>query len=102
MGLLSVAVFAARRFGDGRLNICGLPPVLPHDAALYRKDKVIDECLEAVASICLEVCCGRAKRRMRPLFNSIQIRGNRLEGVSQSSQIGACFCIHGRHRWKWN
>ena len=71
---------------------------LPQDAALYRKNKVIDECLKAVASICLEVCCGRKKRRMRPLFNGIQIRGNRLKGVSQSPQIGADFCIHGRHR----
>jgi hypothetical protein len=85
MGLLSVAVFAARRFGDGRPNTLRAAARLPQDAALYRKDKVIDECLEAVASICLEVCCGRAKRRMRPLFNGIQIRGNRLEGVSQSS-----------------
>lgn len=59
--------------------------LLPQDAALYRKDKVIDECLEAVASISLEVFGGRAKRRMRALFNGIQIRRNRLKGVSQSS-----------------
>jgi hypothetical protein len=71
---------------------------LAQGAAFYRVDKVIDACLEAVASISLEVFGGRTKRRMRPLFNGIQIRGNRLEGVSQSSQIGAEFGIHGRHR----
>jgi hypothetical protein len=73
---------------------------LPQDAALYRKNKVIDEVLQAVAPICLEICRGRTKRRMRPLFNGIQIRRNRLKGVSQSPQIGTHFCIHGRHRWK--
>jgi len=75
---------------------------LPQDAALYRKDEVIDERLQAVAPISLEVFGSRTKRRMRPLFNGIQIRGNRLKGVAQSSQIGVDFCVHGRHRWKWN
>lgn len=46
---------------------------LPQDAALYRKNKVIDESLEAVVSVCLEICRGRTKRRMRPLLNGIQI-----------------------------
>jgi hypothetical protein len=71
---------------------------LPQDTALYRKNKVIDECLQAVAPISLEICRGRTKQRMRPLFNGIQIRRNRLKGVSQPSQIGAEFGIHGRHR----
>jgi hypothetical protein len=71
---------------------------LPQHAALYRKDIVVDECLEAVAAASLEILGGRPKRRMRPLFDGIQICGNRLKGVSQSSQIGADFGIHGRHR----
>jgi hypothetical protein len=86
------------RYGDGRLKCLRAVARLPQDATLYCKDEVIDECLEAVASISLEVFGGRTKRRMRPLFNGIQIRGNRLEGVSQSSQIAAEFGIHGRHR----
>ena len=61
---------------------CGLSVRLPQDAALYGKDKMIDECLEAVAR--LEILGGRTKRRMRPLFNGIQIRGNRFERVPQS------------------
>ncbi len=64
---------------------------LPKDAALHRKNEVIDECLEAVAPICLEICCGRTKRRMRSLFDGIQIRRNRLKGISQSPQIGTDF-----------
>jgi hypothetical protein len=72
---------------------------LPQNAALHRKDKVIDERLQPVASMGLEVGCGRTKRGMRPLFNGVQIRGNRLKGIAQSPQIGADFCIHGRHRW---
>jgi hypothetical protein len=101
MGLLSSAVLAAR-LGDGRFNARGLSARLPQDAALYRKDKVIDERLQPVASISLEVFGGQTKRRMRPSFNGIQIRGNRFKGVAQSRQIGADFCIHGRHRWKLN
>jgi hypothetical protein len=73
---------------------------LSQDAALYGKNEVIDERFQPVASMGLEVCCGRTKRGVRPSFNGVQIRGNRLKGAAQSSQIGADFCIHGRHRWK--
>ena len=34
---------------------------LPQDALPYRKNKMIDECLQTVAPICLEICCGRTK-----------------------------------------
>ncbi|MEH2536033.1 hypothetical protein V1277_004667 [Bradyrhizobium sp. AZCC 1588] len=73
---------------------------LPQDALFYRKGKTIDECLKAVSLISLEILGGRAKGGVRPLLNRVQVRGNRLKGVSQSSQIGTKFCIHGRHRWK--
>jgi hypothetical protein len=89
------AIFAASAMRG--LNACGLAADLPQDATLYREDEVIDECLKAVAPVCLEVFGGQTKRRMRALFNGIQIRRNRLKGVSQSSQIGAGFGIHSRH-----
>ena len=101
MGLPNAEVSAAALWG-WKAECLRAAVRLPQDAALYCKDKVIDECLEAVASISLEVFRGRTKRRMRPLFNGIQIRGNRLKGVAQSPQIGVEFSIHGRHRWKLN
>ena len=55
-------------------RVCGLLAGLPQDAALHRKDEVIDECLQAVAATRLEVGRGRPKQSMRPLFNGIQIR----------------------------
>jgi hypothetical protein len=54
--------------------VAGLLAVLSQEAALDRKDEVIDECLQAVAATRLEVGCGRPKQSMRPLFNGIQIR----------------------------
>ncbi|MCK1643038.1 hypothetical protein IVA95_37135 [Bradyrhizobium sp. 157] len=72
---------------------------LPQDALFYRKGKTIDECLEAISLISLEILGRRAKGGVRPLLNRIQIRGNRLKGVSQSSQIGTELRIHGRQRW---
>jgi hypothetical protein len=73
MGLLSAAVLAAR-LGQWKAQCSRAVARLPQDAALYRKDKVIDERLQPVASISLEVFGGQTKRRMRPLFNGIQIR----------------------------
>jgi hypothetical protein len=73
---------------------------LPQDALFYRKSKTIDECLKAVSLISLEILGRRAKGGVRPLLNRVQIRGNRLKGVSQSSQIGTELRIHGRHRWR--
>jgi len=73
---------------------------LSQDTLFYRKGKTIDECLEAVSLISLKILGGRAKGGVRPLLNRVQVRGNRLKGVPQSSQIGIRFCIHGRHRWK--
>ncbi|ANW00388.1 hypothetical protein LMTR13_09625 [Bradyrhizobium icense] len=57
---------------------------LSQDAALYRKGKTIDECLEAISLISLEIFGSRAEGGVRPLLNRIQVRGNRLEGISQS------------------
>jgi hypothetical protein len=54
--------------------VAGLLAGLSQEAALDRKDEVIDECLQAVAATRLEVGCGRPKQSMRPLFNGIQIR----------------------------
>jgi hypothetical protein len=71
---------------------------LSQDAALYRKDEVVDERLQAVAPTCFELGCGQTQRRVRPLFDNIQICRHRLQGMPQPSQLGTHFYTHGRHR----
>jgi hypothetical protein len=78
--------------------LLSLPAGLSQLAALYREDEMIDAGLEAVASQFFEILGRQAKRRVRPLFNGVQIRRNRLEGVAQSPQIRTEFVVHGRHR----
>jgi hypothetical protein len=95
-------IFAACAMAVGRIDAWLAAGGLPQDAALYREDKVVDECLEPVAPASLEVFRGHAQGGVWPLFNGVQIRRNGLESVSQSPQIGTVFGIHGRHRWKQN
>ncbi|WP_157088470.1 hypothetical protein [Bradyrhizobium jicamae] len=101
MGL--AADFRRFREGGGRVDALLAAGGLPQDAAaLYREDKVVDECLEPVAPVSLEVFSSHAQGGVWPLFNGVQIRRNCLKSVSQSPQIGTVFGIHGRHRWKQN
>ncbi|WP_065751158.1 hypothetical protein [Bradyrhizobium paxllaeri] len=62
------------RDGGGRIDAWLAAGGLPQDAAFYREDKVVDECLKPVAPVSLEVFGGQAQRSMWALFNGVQIR----------------------------